>query len=97
MWLSQKQKKFSSFFLRVSKLVATFNIFKKNMTLIADIFPKFRTLENGLDQCLKSLVSEHISKSKMVNGSKQCWNLNDSTFTIFIDQSQGNQLTESVC
>ena len=38
-----------------------------------------------LDKCLKRPISDDRSTSKMVNASKYCWNLNDSTFTIFID------------
>ena len=38
-----------------------------------------------LDQCLKSPVSENPSKSNMVNAPKNCSNLKDSPFTIFID------------
>ena len=41
-----------------------------------------------LDKCLKSPVSEDPSTSNMVNGPKQCWNLNDTTFTIFIHPSE---------
>ena len=63
MRLSQKQQKFSSLFLRASKLVSTFNIFKKNMTLIADIFPKFRTLENMVrSMSKKSRFRIHFEK-----------------------------------
>ena len=38
-----------------------------------------------LDKRLKSIVLEDPLTSNMVNGRKHCWNLNDSTFTIFID------------
>ena len=37
-----------------------------------------------LDNCLKSLVSNDPSTSNMVNGANHCWNLNDSSFTVFI-------------
>ena len=37
-----------------------------------------------LDKCLKSPVWEDPSTSNMENGPNHCWNLNDSTFTIFI-------------
>ena len=36
--LSQKQKYFLNFFLRFRNLDSILNIFKKNMTLIADVF-----------------------------------------------------------
>ena len=42
-----------------------------------------------LDKCLKSPVSEDPLTSNMVNGPKHCWNLNDGTFTIFIDPLEG--------
>ena len=38
-----------------------------------------------LDKCLKCRVSEDPSTSNMVNRIKQCINVNDTTFTIFID------------
>ena len=44
-----------------------------------------------LDKFLKSRVSEDLSTSNMVNGINQCLNLNDITFTIYIDHSEGNQ------
>ena len=44
----------------------------------------------SLSKCLKSPVSEDPSTSDMVNGPKLCWNLNDSTFTIFIDLCENN-------
>ena len=48
----------------------------------------FRTYgleKTWLDKCLKSPLS-----SKMVNGAKHCSELNDSTFTIFIDTCEAN-------
>ena len=50
-----------------------------------------------LDQCLKSPVSEELSKSNMVNVLKHCSNLKDSSFEIFIDHCEGNCLTKSFC
>ena len=38
-----------------------------------------------LDKCLKSLKSEDPLTSNMGNGPKHCSNLDDSTFTLFID------------
>ena len=48
------------------------------------------TPENNLDQCLISPVLGGPSKSNMVNGWKHCSNMNDHTFIIFIDHSEGN-------
>ena len=45
----------------------------------------YRLRKTGLDNSLKSPVSEDPSTSNMVNGLKHCCNLNDSSFTILID------------
>ena len=55
----------------------------------------FRNYENRLrkswlDNCLKCSVSEDLSRGNMVNGPKHCCILNESTFTIYIDQCEGN-------
>ena len=52
-------------------------------------FRIYRLEKACLDNCLKSPVSEDPSRSNMVNGPKHCWNLNASTFTILIDNSEG--------
>ena len=49
-----------------------------------------------LDKCLKSPFSADPSTSNMVNGPKHCWNLNKSTFTIFIDHCKGNSVGKSL-
>ena len=48
-----------------------------------------------LYKCLKSLLSEDPSTSNIVNGWKHISNLNDSTFTIFIDHCEGNSVGKS--
>ena len=48
-------------------------------------FPKYRLPKTWLDTCLKSHVSEDPWTLNMENWSKQCSNLNDSTFTKFIN------------
>ena len=49
-----------------------------------------------LDKFLKSTVLEDSWKSNMVNRPKQCWNLNHSTFSIFIDQCESNWVGKSL-
>ena len=44
--LSQRQKKISQLFLPFWNAKKILNTFKKKMTLIADVFPKLRTLKN---------------------------------------------------
>ena len=49
-----------------------------------------------LDKCLKSSVSEDPSTRNMANGPKHCWNLNSSTFVIFIDHCERNSVVKSL-
>ena len=43
-----------------------------------------------LDKCLKSPFSDDPFKSGTVNGPEHCYNLNNNTFGILIDQCEGN-------
>ena len=55
MELSQKPKHFVNFLLHFLNLDSIFNIFKKTMTLIADVFLNLRTPKNVLRKiCIKS-------------------------------------------
>ena len=72
----RKKKVFLNIFLHFRSLDSILKIFKKKMTLIADVILNLRTPKMWLDKCLKSPVSEHPSTSNMVNGSKHSWNLN---------------------
>ena len=45
-----------------------------------------------LDKCLKSRVSEDPSTYYMENGIKKCRYLNDTDFTIFINNSESNRV-----
>ena len=49
-----------------------------------------------LDKCQKSPLSEHFPRSNMVNRTKHCSRLNDSTFTIFIDHCKGNSVGKNL-
>ena len=60
------------------------------MTVIADFFPKIRTLENVARYMSKSAVSKDPLTGNMVNGFKHCYNLDNSTVTIFTDHLEGN-------
>ena len=69
-------------------------MFKKNMTLITDVFRKLQTPKN-IDQCPKSHVSKYPSKSNMANAPKHCSDLKDGPFTTFIDHWEVNCPTKS--
>ena len=60
-------------------------------------FQNYGVPKTRLDQCLKSPISEHPSKTNMVIEPKHCSNLKDSSFTIFIDNCAGKYLTKSFC
>ena len=90
MQLSEKGKTFSQVFSFILNSSLNFEHFQRKMTVIDFVFPKLRTLKTLLDQCLKSLVSEDPSTSNMVNWLKHSWNLQHSTFIIFIDHNSNN-------
>ena len=88
--LSEKQKTFSEHTCKFLKFTLNFEHFQNKITPIAYIFPKLRTPKDGLDKCLKSPVSEDLSRGDIVNGRKHCLNLNDSTLTILIAHCEDN-------
>ena len=53
-------------------------------------FQNYGIRKRWLDNCLKRPVSEDPSTSNMVNEPEHCFNLNDSTFTIFVNYFEGN-------
>ena len=60
------------------------------MTLIADLFRNYALRKTWLDICPISPVSKDSLTGNMVNGFKQCCDLDKSTFTIFTDYLEGN-------
>ena len=50
-----------------------------------------------LDQCVKNLVSENPSKSHMLKAPKNCSNLMDRPFTIFLSNLEVKCPTKSLC
>ena len=70
------------------------NFEKKRWPSYLKYFRNYPLRKTWLDKCLKYRVSEDPSKNNIVKEPKHCWNLNDSTFTIFLDQSERNWLTK---
>ena len=60
------------------------------MTLIADVFPKLRTPKYVVKQMSKKSRSRGYFDRQDGKGGQQCWNLNETNFTIFLDHCQGN-------
>ena len=100
MQLSQKRKIFSPFFffffLHFPNLDLILNILKKAWASWLMYFWAYGLRKTWLDKCLRSPVLEDPLTSNMVNGPKDCWNLNESTFTIFIYACEGNSRWESL-
>ena len=67
-----------------------FNTLKKRRLSFLMYFRNYEFRKRLLDKCRKSRALEDLLTSDMVNGTKQCWNPNDTTFTIFVDHCQGN-------
>ena len=86
----RNEKYFLNFFLDFVNLDSVLDIFKKKITVVADVFWTYGLRETWLDKCLKSPLSEHRSSSNMVNGPKHCWNINDRSFIIFIYPCENN-------
>ena len=59
-------------------------------------FGKSRLGKIWLDKCLKSRVLEDPETDNMENGSKHCWNLNDTNFTIFINHCECSCIGKSL-
>ena len=97
MQLSEKVKTFSRFFNVFSKSRLSFEYFqKKRWRSWLIYFWGYRLRKTRLDICLKSPASDYFSKRNMVNESQPCLNLNDKTFTIFIDQQEGSLVAKSL-
>ena len=58
-------------------------------------FRKYQFPKTWLDKWLKSRVSEDPETDKAANILRHCCNLNDSTFTIFINHWEGRSILEA--
>ena len=97
MQLSQKQKTFSEFLFAFLKSILNFkHLPKKGWPSSLMHFPKYRFRKTWLDNCLKSKVPEDPLIENMAIGSKQWGNLNDSNFTIFINQCECSCIGQSL-
>ena len=60
-------------------------------------FGNYGLPKTWLDQCLKSLLSEYLSRSNMANATKNCLHLEDSPFTTYIGHWEVNCPTKILC
>ena len=59
-------------------------------------FRNYKPQKRLLDEYLKNPVSQDPSTSNMENGPKHSCNVDDSTFTIFIDHCEHNSVGKSL-
>ena len=59
-------------------------------------FRNYGLCKRWLDKCVKNPVSVDPSTSNMVNGPKHCCNVEDGSFTLFIDHSEHNSVGKSL-
>ena len=91
MQLSQKQKTFFQFFFSIFESYIKFSTFPEKRSPSELIYSrKYRLRKTWLDKFLKSRVSENTSTDIKKNETKHCCNLNDSTFTMFINHCKGS-------
>ena len=90
MQLSQKEKTFSQFFSAFLKCRLSFEQPQKKISLIVDVFPKLRTPKNFFSQISKKFPLRGPFDKQHVRGTKHCWNLNHTTFAIFIDHFESS-------
>ena len=92
----RKNKNFFSIFLCIFQIYINFWTFsKKRWPSYLMYFRNYGPQKTWLDKCLKRPVWEDPSTGNMVNGLKHWFNLNGSTFTIFVDHCEGNAVGES--
>ena len=72
------------------------NIFLKKDDPHRYCISEITELEYLVRQMSKSLVSEELSTSNMINVPKKCWNLRHSTFIIFLDYFQVSWIGKSL-
>ena len=95
MHLPQTEKLFLHLFVQFSNVKQISNIFKKSWLSQLMYFPNYGLWDAWLDKCVKSPVTEDLLTGNVVNSPKHCFNLHNSTFTIFIDQFEGNWVGKS--
>ena len=66
------------------------------MLVKADAFPKLRNPKNVVNQISKKSPFIPPFGKQHVRGTKHCLNLDSATFTIFIDNSEGNWVGKNV-
>ena len=96
MQLSEKQKKFSEFFLHFWNSAQILNILEKNWPSQFLYFGNYWLQKKWLAKCLKGPVSEDPLISNMADLPNHCWNLHHSIFIWFIEHWGVNWVGKSL-
>ena len=83
---------FLNFFSIYGIFIKFSTLSKKKMIVIANVFLKLETVKTWLNHSLESAVWEPPSTVSVLMGDKHLWNLDESTFIIFFDHSEGKWL-----
>ena len=94
--LSKKEKTFPEIIFAFFKSILYFEHLPKKMTLIAYVFPEYRFQKTWFGEWIKSRVSEDPQTDNTANVSEHYCNLNDSTFTIFINHREDSFIRKSL-
>ena len=86
---SKKEKNCFYFFFYFFKSRSHFEQFQKKICFLKLIyFGNYRLRNTCSDKYLKGPISQDPSTTNMLNDPKHCWNLNDSTFIMFIEHCE---------
>ena len=79
---------FVSFFVQFMKSTSNVEQVQKRKIVIANVFPKLKTVKDLVRRFSKKPLPDHPSTVNMLKGSKHLWNLHESTFIKFFHHSQ---------
>ena len=96
-WIYVRNKRFFlNFLLLLWNLYSIFNIWEKNLNLMALVLRNYRPLMTPLLKCLKCPVWWHSWNVNMLKGHKHCWNRHDSSFSICVHHSRSILVAKSL-
>ena len=91
----KNKKNFLNFCLHFLNLDQILNILKKRWWSYLIYFGNYGLPKTWFDKYQNSIASEYPWISNMVNGPKDCWNLNRGIFIIIIDHFLSNGVWKS--
>ena len=80
----KNENNFSKFFVSFLERTSNFDILKKKLIVIGNVFPELQTVKNLFSHSLKSTISGHPLTINMWKRPKYLQYLHDSTFVTFL-------------